>query len=334
MPQVIRFFQEQVQKQESERARIRVLQGPEVGTTFVLIGRKAVIGRSEECEIPISDASASRRHAQIELDRNGWKVKDLGSANGILHNGQVTREGFLRVKDTIEIGETILEFIPSDAENLSLLETPLKDPLLKLNEKRALEDQRLRVRQLAYPKSRFHSERNKSAGANKIVILVAGVGVVFYLFQDQILSKSSSSNSSKNSYSKREPSSFEIKTQTSLSSEFTRSVDTFFKSGFREYREGNLLRAKYQFEMALQIDPNHALSRQYLQNTLSQVRNQVDQLMIRGSRAEQAGKLREAKGHFETVLRMLSKDNDHPKYHEAKQKLEQIRTFLGERGAI
>jgi len=53
------------------------------------VGRSgAVIGRSRDCDIVLSDSNVSRRHAEIELTDAGWTVRDLGSTNGILVNGR------------------------------------------------------------------------------------------------------------------------------------------------------------------------------------------------------------------------------------------------------
>ena len=47
-----------------------------------------IIGRDPDCEIPLSDDRASRRHARLDAEDRGLVVKDLGSANGTRLDGK------------------------------------------------------------------------------------------------------------------------------------------------------------------------------------------------------------------------------------------------------
>jgi hypothetical protein len=80
------------------------------GRRFALSGPVTVIGRSSACDVPLDDASASRRHA--ELRRRGGKavLVDLDSTNGTLVNGRRVREAPLRPGDRITIGTTSIVF--------------------------------------------------------------------------------------------------------------------------------------------------------------------------------------------------------------------------------
>ncbi len=49
------------------------------------------IGRDPECEIPLADDRASRRHARLEAEDRGLVVKDLGSSNGTRLDGKTIR---------------------------------------------------------------------------------------------------------------------------------------------------------------------------------------------------------------------------------------------------
>jgi pSer/pThr/pTyr-binding forkhead associated (FHA) protein len=72
--------------------------------------RRAVIGRSRECDIQISDPNASRRHAEIRRDGDTFSVVDLGSTNGTDLNGRRTQRATLSDGDRITIGTTDLVF--------------------------------------------------------------------------------------------------------------------------------------------------------------------------------------------------------------------------------
>src|SRR4051812_191240 len=112
MTSVVKFKLSNVPRQQGELARLKILQGPDYGSVYVLTGPRAAVGRGEDCDAMLTDLKASRRHAEfIFVQGLGWKVKDLGSSNGILHNGTNTREAMLKSSDTIGLGETTLEFL-------------------------------------------------------------------------------------------------------------------------------------------------------------------------------------------------------------------------------
>ena len=78
--------------------------------THELDSRRAVIGRSRECDIQIADPNASRRHAEIRRDGASFSIVDLGSTNGLDVNGRRTQRATLSDGDRITIGTTDLVF--------------------------------------------------------------------------------------------------------------------------------------------------------------------------------------------------------------------------------
>jgi pSer/pThr/pTyr-binding forkhead associated (FHA) protein len=80
-----------------------------------------VLGRSATCEIVIDDARVSRRHAQIEVTRDGVTLQDLGSVNGVFVNGHRLPLGIhpLQDADRIVIGgaELLLRLGPVSSEH-------------------------------------------------------------------------------------------------------------------------------------------------------------------------------------------------------------------------
>jgi len=51
-------------------------------TIFPLFNGDNIIGRSERCDIAIEDASVSNRHAEICIENDTYRIKDLRSCNG------------------------------------------------------------------------------------------------------------------------------------------------------------------------------------------------------------------------------------------------------------
>jgi len=58
-------------------------------------GRRYVVGKDPAADIVVDGTYASRRHCELWLERDGWRVVDAGSTNGIRveRNGGATRSG-------------------------------------------------------------------------------------------------------------------------------------------------------------------------------------------------------------------------------------------------
>ena len=76
------------------------------------LGRlRITIGRSARNDLCIPDPFASRVHAEVRREGDGYLLQDLGSANGTLYNG-ATVEGAIQLTagGRIQIGETEIIF--------------------------------------------------------------------------------------------------------------------------------------------------------------------------------------------------------------------------------
>lgn len=322
MGAAVRFKQLSVPRQPGEQARLKVLQGPDYGAVFVITGMKTTLGRGEENDIMVSDLKASRRHAEISLSAQGWQVRDQGSANGLLHNGKATREGKLSTGDTLTFGETTLEFLAAEAGTLMLVAPPRSGEDLKA-EQTALDAQKKRVRSLG-------AGAAPAGGSSKKLMYaaLAGVGAFMLLSSDP---EPTTQNAKKKSASSEDLSKY-LPGPGPLDPATERTAEQFFKAGFREYLAGNYLRAKAQFETVLQMAPGHTLSTLYLQNAENSIKEEVKFHIDQGKISTEAGKLREAKAHYEAVLRILFRDQSNPSVSEARDQLEKVIVMLGRAG--
>lgn len=80
------------------------------GRRYPIAGARTVIGRGSDADITISDAGASRTHAEILWDGERAMVRDLGSTNGTKLAGRKISEAALPSDATISIGNTNLVF--------------------------------------------------------------------------------------------------------------------------------------------------------------------------------------------------------------------------------
>lgn len=94
--------------------RLVMLVGPAPGSEYPLTSERVVIGRGEECDVSINHGSVSRVHAEIRNIGNGrYELLDRGSANGLRINGVELERSLIDARDTIELGDVVLKYIPA-----------------------------------------------------------------------------------------------------------------------------------------------------------------------------------------------------------------------------
>jgi adenylate cyclase len=78
-------------------------------------GVQLVVGRAPSSDIAIFDPTISRRHAELQVDESGLRVRDLGSSNGTFHNGERIEDSdavALAPGDTITFGKVAFRVQP------------------------------------------------------------------------------------------------------------------------------------------------------------------------------------------------------------------------------
>jgi pSer/pThr/pTyr-binding forkhead associated (FHA) protein len=93
------------------RAAIVVLSGSAAGSEFSLDEPKISLGRGPNADLTFDDSAMSREHVVIEFSDGGFRIRDLGSMNGTLVNGEAIQVGDLDHGDRLRIGEHVFQFI-------------------------------------------------------------------------------------------------------------------------------------------------------------------------------------------------------------------------------
>ncbi|HRX85292.1 MAG TPA: ATP-binding protein [Phycisphaerae bacterium] len=90
---------------------LQVLQGPDKGQVFKVVGERTIIGRYSE-HVHLTDHTVSRRHAELQQRDDAWRIHDLGSSNGTYVNGErVDGSSPLRHNVQIKVGGTLMVFL-------------------------------------------------------------------------------------------------------------------------------------------------------------------------------------------------------------------------------
>ncbi|MGQ0612274.1 MAG: FHA domain-containing protein [Planctomycetaceae bacterium] len=84
--------------------------GPRKGAKIPLSAQRTTIGRKETNTLCLEDVVASSYHCEVVRDLNGYTMRDLGSTNGTLVNGEMVTEAPLSHGAKIRIGNTRFVF--------------------------------------------------------------------------------------------------------------------------------------------------------------------------------------------------------------------------------
>ncbi|HEX4925902.1 MAG TPA: FHA domain-containing protein, partial [Bdellovibrionales bacterium] len=85
---------------------VTIVAGPDRGVAFKVLSARITLGREEDNDIQLNDPRCSRHHAVIETVNGVVYIKDKGSQNGLVVNGQNCREAQLRPGDVFAMGDT------------------------------------------------------------------------------------------------------------------------------------------------------------------------------------------------------------------------------------
>jgi hypothetical protein len=104
---------------ERVRAPLEAARAARGGRALLLVDGKrmlvppggAVLGRSRDCDVVLSDTNVSRRHAEVRPSGSAWTIADLGSTNGVrVNRRQIEGSHPLEPGDHIAMGTTELVF--------------------------------------------------------------------------------------------------------------------------------------------------------------------------------------------------------------------------------
>ncbi|MDD9969560.1 MAG: sigma 54-interacting transcriptional regulator [Myxococcales bacterium] len=94
------------------KVRLTVVGGPDTGVTHEAAGRTLIVGTASDCDIVLHDDTVSRRHCEIELVENGFRVRDSDSTNGVRVQGMRVYDLMCSEPLEVVLGETRLSVLP------------------------------------------------------------------------------------------------------------------------------------------------------------------------------------------------------------------------------
>jgi diguanylate cyclase (GGDEF)-like protein len=109
-------------RQSKDRHLLVRVRGAELGRVTQLPPERMRVGRSQDCELWLSDDGVSRRHASLVRVDNHYVIEDEGSANGTFVGGVKIERHELHDGDVIQFGPTaVFRYTLSDESQEALL---------------------------------------------------------------------------------------------------------------------------------------------------------------------------------------------------------------------
>lgn len=135
------------------------------GDRIPLLGPKLSIGRRSSCDIVLSFPNVSSQHCELILINGYWKIRDLGSRNGVKVNGERYDEKWLFPGDEISIAKN---FFDISYEPVGPAPVDDEDPFqIGLLEKAGLQKQEAERRRSGPPPAAARPVKKQSFGAEE-----------------------------------------------------------------------------------------------------------------------------------------------------------------------
>lgn len=136
-----------------------MVEGDYLGEIFPLKQSLTAIGRSEECDIILTDPGISRTHAKVIEEKKGHILQDLNSTNGTYVNGRQVENYELLDGDKVAIGSIVLKYCYQDEIDVNyhkkLRSLAIKDGLTKIYNKQHFDE--VLKREFAYSQRHEHT---------------------------------------------------------------------------------------------------------------------------------------------------------------------------------
>ena len=100
------------------------------GDDIPLIKDRITIGRRESCDVCLRFPNISGQHLELVFEDDCWRVRDLGSTNGIKINGVRVQEKTLRPGDEISIANRKFTIEYNLPEGRQIVESTVQEDIM------------------------------------------------------------------------------------------------------------------------------------------------------------------------------------------------------------
>jgi pSer/pThr/pTyr-binding forkhead associated (FHA) protein len=97
--------------------KIVALTGRDAGSVSALRSDRVTFGRGPGVDVTFDDPAMSRQHAALEFTGKTFRIRDLGSTNGLLVNGNRVQACELEHGDRFEMGGQVFQFVLDERDS-------------------------------------------------------------------------------------------------------------------------------------------------------------------------------------------------------------------------
>ncbi|MEK6623607.1 MAG: FHA domain-containing protein [Bdellovibrionota bacterium] len=294
--------------------RLLCMTGDHKGTSYYLKENRIVLGRSEEVDVQLSDAKASREHAELTRFKDTFIVTDLGSQNGIIVNDLKVAQHTLTNGDKIIIGQTVFKFDIIDVKDLiqEIKNNPLGNSAKSENEK-------------------SEPETPKKKPSKVLMFGVVAIVVVFIMLDggDKTAAVKKDDADKKMQDITDNYTAQLLKKKEVEDKDLQKKLDAIIQRGQREYREQNYFRAIEEFNLALVLNPNNGRAAFYLSKTKQSLDNSLEDLFLKARRDFDSLRYQSALLTYCAIMRILEAYKDDERFKRAETQLHACEKELG-----
>ncbi len=297
------------------KAKLRALSGPFKGKSFKLVSNHIYIGRAAEINDIVVDYDpyCSRKHALISKDPHSsrYTVSRIAhSANLYVGKKSVQDKLPLKNGNIITIGQTQFKLEVLKKAELAIVPPQKNHP------------------NAVHP-SPIPSQSNKPSLLRWVIIaVILGVGLLL------LTNSPEKSEQTKEQTKLRLEQDMEddmqsinqmrekvVEEKKETSSPVFKNAQQAYLKGIRDFRKGFFGRAMENFRVCKTLYPQHKLCSGYLKKSQIKYEQLAQRNLVLGKQYREKKQYRQCVSSFTTVMTMMSYDNNHPLFKEAKTNL-------------
>ncbi len=323
--------------------RLKIISGPHQNEVHTLDKDVIKLGRGDDNTIQLPrDGRISRHHVEIYWNGFEYRVKNLSQKNFVMVNEKVVQDEVLKPGSKVQLGETLIEIFEDGPILVPQNKTSALQPTPKVPTKAAASNSPLRAVPNAMPTPRPASRakpgvkprpargpnlKYKQSGSNSRLRFYLIVGVVIGLVlwlgsQGKKKSEKLTFRSSQQiEYDRLQTEANKEKLEERINAQnnpLMRQVQENLVKGFRDYQQGNYMRAKENFASVLVKDPDNELAKRYYNLSSIKFDELLQFYILQGLRYREKKNYRLCRSSFRDALVMIQNNKRHPKYNEIK----------------
>jgi pSer/pThr/pTyr-binding forkhead associated (FHA) protein len=291
--------------------QLTCLAGARKGESYLLEGKRIIIGRSQDSDIKTFDLKSSREHAEIVLIDNKYIVSDLKSQNGIYINDLKIKQHVLKDNDKLIIGETIYRFSVIERKasaHLQVIDGKQSDDILSAEDENEEQD-----------------TENPKKKSKLLVFAIIGALLVLVLIPDENKKSDNKNKKELNKVDVSDPFVENLSKRKNENNQVKEKLNLYFQRGLREFREENYYRAMNEFKSALSWSPGDPLAEFYLRKTKDKLNKMIQDQFNAAARDEESLKLNSAVVSFCSIIRLLENFKSKEDFDQIKKAQEGIK---------